>query len=95
VKTILAKSEKEPIIILQGDHSYPDGIDRVKILNAYYLPDDGNENLYETITPVNTFRVIFNTYFGGQYEMLPDISRYADADKVLHEAPVSCVEPLQ
>lgn len=92
VKTILAKSEKEPIIILQGDHSYPDGIDRVKILNAYYLPDGGNEKLYETITPVNTFRVIFNTYFGGQYEMLPDISRYADADKVLHEAPSSCVK---
>ncbi len=92
VKTILAKSEKEPIIILQGDHSYPDGIDRVKILNAYYLPDGGNEKLYETITPVNTFRVIFNTYFGGQYEMLPDISRYADADKVLHEAPSTCVK---
>ena len=92
VKNILAKSEKPPIIIIQGDHSYPNGIDRVKIFNAYYLPDGGNENLYETITPVNTFRVVFNTYFGGNYELLPDKSWYGHVEKTLKEAPSSCVK---
>jgi len=92
VKNILARSEKPPIIIIQGDHSYPNGIKRVRIFNAYYLPDGGNKNLYETITPVNTFRVVFNTYFGGQYELLPDKSWYGHVEETLKEAPVSCVK---
>jgi hypothetical protein len=92
VKTILAESEKPPIIIIQGDHSYPNGIERVRIFNAYHLPDGGNENLYETITPVNTFRVVFNTYFGGDYELLPDKSWYGHVEETLKEAPSSCVK---
>lgn len=91
VRNILEKSKVPPVIIIQGDHSYSEGIKRPRIFNAYYLPDGGHTNLYETITPVNTFRVVFNTYFGGQYELLPDISRYGDADKVLREVPSSCV----
>lgn len=99
VKVLLEKSDVEPIIILQSDHSYLDGKDRVKILNAYYLPNGGNQYLYESITPVNTFRVIFNTYFGGDYEILPDVSIYRegwiDVNKVrdLRIAPSTCVEP--
>jgi hypothetical protein len=92
VKNILAKSEKPPIIIIQGDHSYPNGIERVRIFNAYYLPDGGNDNLYDTITPVNTFRVVFNTYFGGQYELLPDKSWYGHVEETLKEVPISCVK---
>jgi hypothetical protein len=90
VKTILAKSDPAPIIVIQGDHSYFRSADRVKILNAYYLPDGGSKNLYPTITPVNTFRVIFNTYFGGQYDLLPDDSRYSE-NKVVYETPSTCV----
>ena len=44
------------------------------ILNAYYLPDVGQSVLYPSITPVNTFRVIFNLYFNTNYELLPDKS---------------------
>ena len=64
----------------------------MRIFNAYYLPEGGNENLYETITPVNTFRVVFNTYFGGRYELLPDKSWYGHVEDTLKEAPVSCVK---
>jgi len=91
VRTILEKSETPPIIIIQGDHSHSEMADRLKIMNAYYFPEGGESNLYPAITPVNTFRVLFNTYFGGSFEILPDISRYRDADKNLHEAPATCV----
>ena len=44
------------------------------ILNTYYLPGLGNEDLYPSISPVNTFRFIFNRYFGLDYELLEDRS---------------------
>jgi hypothetical protein len=42
------------------------------ILNAYYLPHGGAAALYPTISPVNSFRVVANTYFGTGLPMLPD-----------------------
>jgi len=44
------------------------------ILNVYLLPEGGNRLLYESISPVNSFRVIFNEYFGASYKLLPDES---------------------
>jgi len=80
IPKILEASERPPIIILQGDHGgVGNKTRRVHILNAYLLPDDG-ELLYESISPVNTFRVIFNTYFGGNYELLDDISYFSTVD---------------
>jgi hypothetical protein len=46
---------------------------KTAILNAYYLPGvDTNKLLYPTITPVNSFRIVFNQYFGVSYDLLPD-----------------------
>ena len=42
------------------------------ILNAYYFPDADKSVLYPSITPVNTFRLLFNIYFDGNLELLPD-----------------------
>jgi len=42
------------------------------ILNAFYFPDANTEQLYPTISPVNTFRLLFNLYFGKNYELLED-----------------------
>ena len=83
VDNILAESSTPPIIILQGDHgpgAYLDWksmadsnlTERHAILNAYYLPGKGTDDLYPSITPVNSFRLIFNAYFEGEYEMLED-----------------------
>ncbi len=41
------------------------------ILNAYYSPDS-IDGLYDGISPVNSFRLIFNQYFGKDYELLSD-----------------------
>ena len=48
---------------------------KMRILNAYYLPEmDMEEVLYPSISPVNSFRVIFNQYFGANLELLEDKS---------------------
>ena len=86
VSEILSRSEIPPIIILQSDHGprntfidgrYPtDDMFRegMRILNAYYLPSKGSDLIYDSITPVNTFRAILNCYFGTNYELLEDKS---------------------
>lgn len=76
---ILATSARPPIVVLQGDHGAghmsPEG--RMAIFNAYFLPEGGNELLYASISPVNTFRVIFNHYFDADLPLLDDTSYYS------------------
>jgi hypothetical protein len=81
VKTILAKSKTPPVIIIQGDHgpelkgsSGNSFVRTHAILNAYYLPGSENKGLYPSISPVNTFRVVLNDYFGTKLEQLPEHS---------------------
>ena len=83
VETLLAKSAVPPIIILQGDHGpwLQTGKDNFLVLNAYYLPGH-SDLLYRTISPVNTFRLVFDTYFGTHYGLLPDISYYSPIPKI-------------
>jgi hypothetical protein len=82
LEEILRNSPTPPIIIVQGDHSHKTASPRhrVAVLNAYYLPGEGAEALYPKISPVNSFRVIFDTYFGGQFGLLEDQSYYSDYD---------------
>lgn len=83
IDAILSKSKVEPIIILQGDHGPESRLDwlsientclkeRMSILNAYYFPGEGKEKLYPSITPVNTFRLLFTNYLGLNKPLLKD-----------------------
>ncbi len=80
VEDIIESSDIPPVIIIMGDHG-PTGVPnedtpetRMSILNAYYVSDDAKRDLYSTISPVNSFRVIFNNYFGTSYPILEDLS---------------------
>jgi hypothetical protein len=89
VAAILAASEVDPIIILQGDTGPPYGFEpdaalgnptadiyqqNMRILNAYHLPNNGAQLLYKGISPVNTFRLIFDIYFDADFPLLDDQS---------------------
>jgi hypothetical protein len=45
---------------------------KMKILSAYYLPGSDGRGPLPTQTPVNTFRAIFDRYFGAHLSLLPD-----------------------
>jgi len=74
---------KPQVIILQSDHGDEYFLDRENptaqgvevrsaILNAMYYSDGSYDSLYPTMTPVNTFRVVFNHWFGTGYPLLED-----------------------
>lgn len=85
VDYLLAHSTTPPIIVLQADHGNrlqdihgpigSDGaIELYSILNAMYLPGVDTATLGDDISPVNTFRIIFDRYFGTDLGLLPNRS---------------------
>ena len=92
IDEIFAKSETDTIIIIQSDHGERTGInwnepteDMIKQglnnLNAYYFPNEKKNKLYNNISPVNTFRIIFNEYFDSDFELLDDRYYWIKSDK--------------
>jgi hypothetical protein len=85
--TSLQAQENPPIILIQADEGpFPardysvawqdapaDELrEKTAILNAYYFPNGDYELLRPDITPVNSYRVLFDTYFGADLPLLPD-----------------------
>jgi hypothetical protein len=88
VEQAISNASPQPIIILQGDHGprstlswwHPDSEsvrEATGILNAYYFPGVDASGLYEGISPINSFRALFNAYFNADYPLLEDRSYYS------------------
>lgn len=99
----LLTRDPSPIIILQSDHgpgSQHNGLnpdltnvdERFSILNAYYFPDQNYASLYPEISPVNSFRIVLNQYFGAAYPLLDDKSFWINSE--LPYNPVDITERL-
>ena len=80
----ILENEKQSIIIIQSDHGSAFDVDlddptdddvhqRLSNINAIYFPDEKpREILMNDPTNVNTFRIVFNSYFGSDYDILED-----------------------
>lgn len=100
---IIQRSSHSPVIILQGDHgpglqldyqSFEDtNLDeRSAILYAVRFADGQERELPPGLTPVNTFRVIFDTYFNADLGLLPDRSFYSPWNAPLDFVPIVSVD---
>lgn len=70
---IISQSASPPVVLIQGDTGRG-GVGQFEILSAYYLRGQAPTGLSRSISPVNSFRIVFNTFFGTQFEILPDNS---------------------
>ncbi|MFO8059806.1 MAG: hypothetical protein R6U70_04025 [Bacillota bacterium] len=77
-----------PVIIVQSDHGTaslgerreggwmdPDADfmrERTSILNAYHVSEEVEKHLHPSITPVNSFRILFREKFSADLQPLPD-----------------------
>jgi hypothetical protein len=93
VNRITIESPNPPVIILQGDHGTRAGMnreeldpvrltERLAILNAIRIPPSvvrhpSSAGLYDSITPVNTFRVLLAQLFDTSLALLKDKSYYS------------------
>lgn len=69
---------KLPVIIIQGDHGFrylpgENGLgESSTIFNAYFFPDQNYQKIYPSVSPVNTFRIVFNKYLNYKFPLLKD-----------------------
>jgi hypothetical protein len=93
IDTILKNTNGNAIIIVQGDHGPAAGLccthqiegndycERMGIINAIYLPNQNYVNFTDNLSPVNNYRLIFNEYFNGEFELLENRSYFSTWSK--------------
>jgi hypothetical protein len=80
---MISTSTRPLTVLLQADHgpglNSPAG--RMGILSAYYFPGADRMVTPDT-TPVNSFRILFNSLFGTSFDLLPNTSYFS-----IYQAP--------
>lgn len=78
VDQILMDSLRPSVIIIQGDHgsrllrNEGNQSEEFSMYSAFYFSDRDYSTLYDSISPVNFYRIIFNKYWGADYSILED-----------------------
>ncbi len=87
IQDLLTHSAYQPVIIIQGDHGPGSETffrsplksnfhERLAILNAYYFPGKDYSKLYDSISPVNSFRAALNSVLGQDLKLKEDRSYF-------------------
>jgi hypothetical protein len=97
VDSILARSRRPPIILLQADHGHGrfgrylpayDDLDtyrlreRMSVFCAYYLPGLSSDSVTDSVTPINAARLVLRYYFGADLPPLKEESYWATESHV-------------
>ena len=91
ISAIFSSSQSPPVILLQSDHGIDSYLmwgdssviamrERMAILNAYFVSDSTGFGFYDRVSPVNSFRLIFNHLFGTGLPILEDHSYFSPYD---------------
>ena len=94
IDEIQNNSDHDAYILIQADHGPGSTLDwqnpnaqglfeRFSILNAYYFPGQDYRSLYSEITPVNSFRVLFNQLLDSGYTLLEDNQYFSPPENLL------------
>lgn len=86
VRNIKSHNKPNTIIIVAGDHGFKDfnkvGVENIfGNLNAFYFPNRNYSLLYDSVSPVNTFRIVLNTYFKANLPLVKDSSIIVSDEK--------------
>ncbi|MBY0476048.1 MAG: LTA synthase family protein [Chitinophagaceae bacterium] len=86
VQHIRENNKKNTVIIVAGDHGYRTEQGNktgytFSNLQAIYFPDRQYQQLYDSISPVNTFRVVLNKYFNAGFTLHADSSILVSSKK--------------
>ena len=81
ITQIQNNTRNNAVIILMGDHGFRRrvlGHDSYQNMNAVFFPKKNYGLLYDSISNVNQFRVIFNSLFKQSFDLLKDSTIYLD-----------------
>jgi hypothetical protein len=94
VRAIIDTSDEFPIIVVQTDHGPASNLpvggslddepseqllnEMMPILNAVLIPDKCSSALYPELSPVNTFRTIFDACLGTEFGRVSDASYFGE-----------------
>jgi YidC/Oxa1 family membrane protein insertase len=85
VEEIIDSANKRGVVIIvQSDHGVASSNkanlnQRLLNFSAIYFSNQKYKELYSELSPVNTFRVVFNNVFGEEFEILDDKSYFSES----------------